>query len=165
MSQITFGYSDSEDRIWLSHSDGTRFWLTRRLFSGLLRPMCDILEKTVPGGDIPHALPAGQRIALEHEEALSDSPEGQPALEKNKETRGAGTAPAQPPILVTSITFQADDRHCALTITAAREPTRIELNRVDCHRLLAAMHQTGVAAGWGLTGLPDWLADQKEYGQ
>lgn len=158
MSQITFGYSDSEDRIWLSSSAGTRFWLTRRLLAGLLRPMCEILEKSVPGGDIPHALPASQRIALEHEEAMADSPEGQPAMEKNKETRGAGAAATKPPILVTSITFQAGPQKCALIITAGHEPTRIDTNRMDCHRLLAAMHQTSRSAGWALAGLPDWLA-------
>ncbi|MDD5363857.1 MAG: hypothetical protein PHR30_00845 [Gallionellaceae bacterium] len=158
MTQVTFGYSDSEDRVWLSSSAGVRFWLTRRQLSGLLRPMCEILEKSVPGDDIPNALPASQRIALEHEEALADSPEGQPALEKNKETRSAGTAPVQPPILATGINFQADSRHCALIITAGHEPARIDLSRMDCHRLLAALHQTSVSAGWAVAGLPGWLS-------
>ncbi|MFA5081768.1 MAG: hypothetical protein WC474_04380 [Hydrogenophilaceae bacterium] len=160
MTQVTFGYSDSEDRIWLSSSAGARFWLTRRLLSGLLRPMCEILEKSVPGGDIPNALPAGQRIALEHGEALADSPEGLPALAKNKETRSAGAAAAQPPILVTSITFQADSRHCALIITAGHEPTRIDTNRMDLHRLLAALYQTATAARWALADLPIWLTER-----
>lgn len=161
MTQITFGYSDSEDRVWLSSSDGARFWLTRRLLAGLLRPVCDVLEKTVPGGDIPNALPPGQRIALEHEEAMADSPEGQPAIERNKETRVAGTPPSRPPVLVTSITFQANGKRCALIVTAGAEPTRVELNRMELHRLLAALHKTTISAGWSLSGLPDWLAAQR----
>jgi hypothetical protein len=157
MTQITFGYSDSEDRVWLSSSEGARFWLTRRLLSGLLRPTCEVLEKTVPGGDIPHALGPAQRVALEHEEALADSPDGQPALAKNQDTRPAGGAAMKPPVLVSAVTFQADARRCALIITAGPEPTRIEVNRMDFHRLLAALYKITQSAKWGLAGLPDWL--------
>ncbi|TCJ15028.1 hypothetical protein EZJ19_08165 [Parasulfuritortus cantonensis] len=157
MSQITFGYSDSEDRVWLASTGGTRFWLTRRLVNGLLRPTCDLLEKTVPGGDVPNALPASQRIAIEHEESLADSPEGLPAIEKNKETRGAGNAPVKPPALVTIVTVQADASRCAWIVTAAAKPARIEVNRLEFHRLLAALYRTAEAAGWGLANLPGWL--------
>jgi len=159
MTQITFGYSDSEDRVWLSSSDGARYWLTRRLLTGLLRPVAELLEKTVPGGDVPHALPAADRIALEHEVALADGPDGQPAMAKNRETRTAGAAPGKPPALVTAITCQADSHRCALIITAGGEPGRIDLNRMDFHRLLTALHRITVTAGWGLAGLPDWLTD------
>lgn len=159
MPQITFGYSDSEDRVWLSSSDGARYWLTRRLLAGLLRPVAELLEQTVPGGEIPNALPAAERIALEHEAALAEGPEGQPAMERNKETRAAGAAPGKPPVLVTAVTCQTDPRRCALIITAGGEPARIDMNRMDFHRLLAALHRITVTAGWGLAGLPDWLAD------
>lgn len=159
MTQYTFGYSDSEDRVWLSGSDGSRYWLTRRLLAGLLGPVCELLERTVPGGDIPNALPAARRIALEHAEALADGPEGQPALALNQPSRSAGTAPSQPPALVNSITCEAHARRCALIITAGRTPARIDLNRMDFHRLLAALHRITVVAGWELAGLPDWLAE------
>lgn len=156
MTQITFGYSDSEDRIWLASSDGSRYWLTRRLLASLIGPVTEVLQKSVPGGEIPHALATAQRVALEHEEALVDSPEGQPAIAKNKETRATGAAPAKPPLLVSSITFQADSERCSLIITAS-EPTRIDVNRMDFHRLLAALHQITVVAQWDLKGLPEWL--------
>jgi hypothetical protein len=159
MTRITFGYSDSEDRVWLSSSDGARYWLTRRLLARLLRPVTDMLEKTVPGGDIPHALPPGSRVALEHEAALADGPEGLPPVQTNTETRAPGTAPGKPPALVTEVTCQADGRRCALIITAGGEPKRIEMNRADLHRTLSALHRITVKAGWGLAGLPDWLAD------
>lgn len=156
MSQFTFGYSDSEDRIWLASSDGPRYWLTRRLVAGLLPPACELLEKTVPGGDIPHALPAGQRVALEHEEALAESPEGKPALERNVETRQAGSPPP-PPLLASAVTLQASPQRCTLIVAAGTEAGRLEVNRRDFHRLLAALHQVTVRAHWDLGGLPDWL--------
>ncbi len=157
MTEITFGYSDSEDRVWLSSSDGTRFWLTRRLLSGLLGPITELLEKTVPGGDIPNALAPAQRVVLEHEEALADTPEGQPVIEANKETRVAGAPAGRPPALVTSVTVQGDSNRCALILTAGSAPSRIDLNRMDFHRLLTALYQTTVNARWGLGGLPGWL--------
>ncbi|MDD3528734.1 MAG: hypothetical protein PHS77_02555 [Gallionellaceae bacterium] len=157
MTQFTFGYSDSEDRIWLSSSNGARYWLTRRLLVGLLGPVTSLLEKTVPGGDIPHALPPIQRIALEHEEALADSPDGQPALERNKDTRAAGAPPAQP-VLVTGLTFQANGRRCTLIVNTSHGQSQIKLNRMDFHRLLAALYRISLTAGWQVAGLPDWLA-------
>lgn len=158
MNQFTLGYSDSEDRIWLASSDGARYWLTRRLVAGLMPPSCDLMAKTVPGGEIPHALPAGQRVALEHREALADSPEGKPALEKNKETRQPGST-TKAPILATEVSIHADGRRCTLTVTASRETSRIEMNRMDFHRLLAALQRIAARSGWRLGDLPDWLSE------
>lgn len=158
MTQLTFGYSDSQDRVWLSSTDGARFWLTRRLIKGSIKPVCDLLEQTVPGGEIPNALPAPERVALEHAEAMADSPEGQPALEKNKETRTAGGTPASPPALVTSLTFKVGATRCTLIITAGGAPVSIDLNRMDFHRLLGALGKIIGSAGWDIPGLPDWLA-------
>lgn len=155
MTQFTFGYSDSEDRIWLSSSDGARYWLTRRLLIGLLGPVTGLLEKTVPGDDIPHALPAAQRVALEHGEALADSPDGQPAFERNKETRG--TVAAQAPVLVTGLTCQANNRRCTLIINTGQGQAQIKLNRMDFHRLLGALYRITLTAGWQIAGLPEWL--------
>lgn len=162
MTQITFGYSDSEDRIWLVSSDGARYWLTRRLLAGLLPPVTELLEKTVPGGSIPNALPANQRIRLEHQEAMVDDPDGQPALERNKETRQDGAAPTAPPVLVTSMTIHADESHCGLIISAGAHTARLDLNRLDFHRLLQALYQITVTASWDIGGLPDWLAGFRE---
>ncbi len=158
MTQITFGYSDSEDRVWLS-ANNARYWLTRRLLAGLLPPVCDLMQKTVPGGDIPNALPPEQRIVLEHQESMSANPDGKPALEQNKTTRPEGAAPVLPPILATTVTFQADEQRCVLIVKTGREETKIQLGRIDFHRLLAALKQVVTSCGWGLGGLPDWLND------
>jgi hypothetical protein len=158
MTQITFGYSDSEDRVWLS-TEGARYWLTRRLLAGLLPAVCDLMQKTVPGGEIPNALPNEKRIALEHQESMQANPDGKPALEQNAVTRPEGAAPAKPPILANSVTFQADSQRCVLIVKTSREETKIQLGRIDFHRLLAALKQVVTSARWGLTGLPDWLND------
>lgn len=158
MRDITLGYSDSEDRIWLASSDGHRFWLTRRLLLRLLGALAELLERTVPGGDIPNALPAEQRIRLEHAESLANTPEGKPALQLNKANPATppGVTPA-PPRLATRITCQADGPRCTLIVEATGVATRFELNRIDFHRLLAAMTSVAHQAHWGLPGLPAWL--------
>ncbi|MFZ5484678.1 MAG: hypothetical protein ACOZB0_10655 [Pseudomonadota bacterium] len=158
MTDITLGYSDSEDRVWLASSDGHRFWLTRRLLSRLLDALAGLLTRTVPGGDLPNALPADQRIHLEHAESLARSPEGQPALLLNKAglASPSGVTPT-PPRLATRITCQADGPRGALIVEAAGVATRFELNRIDFHRLLAAMATVANQAHWDLPDLPAWL--------
>jgi hypothetical protein len=160
MTQLTFGYSDSEDRIWLSVSTGQRFWLTRRMLLGFLPKIAELLQKTVPGGDIPHALPAAERVALEHAEALEDNLDGQPAMTLNKETRttslGSGKVPP-PPQLLTSLSASAKGDHCTLILRADDPEGGMKLKRIEFHRILAALVRTARNAGWDLRGIPNWL--------
>lgn len=156
MTQLTFGYSQTEDRIWFSVSEGDKFWLTRRLIIGFIAPICALLEKTVPGGDFPNALAAEQRVALEHEAALQESPDGAPALEENVETRGSG--PVRAPRLVNTMTVQISDTQCTLILIANGEESQFRLSRLEFQRLLAALHRVMVSADWQAPGLPVWLS-------
>jgi hypothetical protein len=164
MTQLTFGYSDSEDRIWLSVSTGRRFWLTRRMVLGFLPKIAELLEKTVPGGDIPNALPAAERVALEYIEALEDDLDGQPAMEMNKETRttalGSSPPPA-PPLLLTSLSASAKGERCSLILQPDAKDGTVSLKRLELHRLLSALIRTATNAGWDLRGLPAWLRPAK----
>lgn len=160
MTQLTFGYSDSEDRIWLSVSTGRRFWLTRRMVLSFLPKVAELLEKTVSGGDIPNALPVAERVALEYIEALEDDLDGTPAMEVNKETRtaaiGSGPPPA-PPLLLTSLSASAKGDRCSLILHPDTKDGTVSLKRVEFHRLLSALIRTAKGAGWDLRGLPVWL--------
>lgn len=48
---ITFGYSDSEDRLWirliLENQSDAKFWLTRRLTENLCQTMAGLIEKNI----------------------------------------------------------------------------------------------------------------------
>jgi hypothetical protein len=156
LTELTIGYSDSEDRLWLKSSEGAKYWLTRRLLLRFIAPTAELLEKTVPGGEVPNALPVAQRIALEHAEAMADTPEGQPAMVRNKETQStAGTS--APPLLASGLSITADGSRCRLTILAADKENHLNLSRLDFHRILGAMALATRKAGWNLAGLPDWL--------
>jgi hypothetical protein len=160
MTELTFGYSDSEDRIWLSVSTGRKYWLTRRMVLGFLPKAAALLENTVAGDDIPHALPASERVALEHAEALEEGLDGKPALEVNKETRanppGSERAPA-PPLLITSLSASAKGNTCMLILQPDDKDAALTLKRIEFHRLLNALVRTARNAHWDLRGLPDWL--------
>ena len=153
--QLTFGYSDSEDRIWLSSSEGDKFWLTRRLVSRFLSPVASLMEQTVPGSEVPNALSPACRIGLEHGEAMADSPDGQPAVVRDTETRN--TARSGTPTLVNSLSLSIDPQGCHLSLVAAGQETRMTLNRLDLHRLLGALALMVRNAEWVLS-IPDWLA-------
>lgn len=159
-TQLTFGYSDSEDRVWLSLSTGRRFWMTRRMALNFLAKAAEMLEKTVPGGDIPNALPASERIALEHGEALEADLDGKPAMEVNKETRSGspdkGTLPS-PPSLLTYLTASAKGDRCSLILIPDAKDGTVHLRRIEFHRLLSALVRTVQGAGWDPRDLPDWL--------
>jgi hypothetical protein len=160
MSQITFGYSDSEDRIWLSVSTGRRFWLTRRMVLGFLPKAAELLEKTVPGGDIPNALAASERVALEYIEALEDGLDGAPAMEINKETRSSAigsSPPPAPPLLLTSLSASAKGERCSLILQPDSKDGTVHLKRLEFHRLMSALIRTARGAGWDLRGLPGWM--------
>jgi hypothetical protein len=160
MTELTFGYSDSEDRLWLKSSDGAKYWLTRRLLARFIGPTADLLEKTVPGGEVSNALSAAQRIALEHAEAMADTPEGKPAMARNKDTQPPGGGTSAPPLLATTLSLTADAGRCRLTIVAGGRDGQLNLSRLDFHRFLGAMTLAAQKSGWDLPGLPDWLADR-----
>lgn len=160
MPEITFGYSDSEDRIWISVSACGRFWLTRRMALGFLPKAAELLEKTVAGGDIPNALPAGQRVALEFEEALLEGLDGKPAMAVNKETRTeplGAERPPPPPSLLTSLSISAGGDTCTLVLAPDIPEASIAMKRVEFHRLLGALLRSARNAGWDLRGLPEWM--------
>jgi hypothetical protein len=160
MTELTFGYSDSEDRLWLKSGEGTNFWLTRRLLSRFIVPATDLLEKTVPGAEVPNALPPHQWIALEHAEAMADTAEGQLAMVRNKETRPPEGGIPTPPLLVSSLSITADAARCRLSIVAGGRESQLNLSRLDFHRFLGAMTLATRKAHWGLSGLPAWLTEE-----
>jgi hypothetical protein len=160
MPDITFGYSDSEDRIWISLGSRGRYWLTRRMALGFLPKAAELLEMTVAGGDIPNALPASQRVALEFEAALQDGLDGKPAMAVNKETRTeplGADRPPPPPSLLTTLSVSARGEAITLVLEPDRPEASITMQRVEFHRLLGALLRSARNAGWDLRGLPEWM--------
>ena len=76
MTTTTFGYSATQDRIWMrAHEVDVTVWLTRRMVLSVLGPMLTAFEVSTPGeqgGAAPKA-----RAAIEHHLALHEAAPGQ----------------------------------------------------------------------------------------
>lgn len=80
VANITFGYSDSEDRIWvrilLTNDSEAKFWLTRRLCESLINALAKLLEEHSP---LKNVFSKNELTTLLHQEyqdinANSDTP-------------------------------------------------------------------------------------------
>lgn len=158
MTQLTFGYSDSEDRIWLLFSDnGTQLWLTRRLTSILISHLANRMVITCPGGQMESSLKAETRVALEYEAAH----------ERNFDADGLEAVPEPPPPPVTvgqgavhhltSVSITVHSERVKLEFMAPGFVRGLELTRAETHKLLGALARRSAASDWNLPNLPEWL--------
>jgi hypothetical protein len=159
MSNITLGYSDSEDRVWLLlREDGLQMWLTRRLAAALLGRLVQLMEEQCPGGSaVVNSLPAATRLALEHEAAL------EMAQEEAERKTESETALAETPVanvvsqVVQSVDISVSSERVLLTWHAPGIAVPMNVNRVDGHKLMRAIAHRTRFAGWDFTHLPAWL--------
>lgn len=153
MTQLTFGYSDSEDRLWLLFTDeGTQLWLTRRLMGALLTHMVKHITDSVPGAlGVGSSLASNQRVALEHETAgeVWQAP-GQAAT---------ASTPVNATYQLNTVNVHIDERQVKMEFVAPGYQRSLTLNRADAHQLLRAMAGRCLAADWNLPNLPLWLVD------
>jgi hypothetical protein len=152
--QLTIGYSDSEDRLWLLFADdGTQLWLTRRLTCVLLKRMAERMTVSCPSAGDDYSLKPEIRVALEYEAAheLPADPDLQDA------------APEQ-----ATITHRSVHQLTSISLKVAANRVQMEaigpgfrrpllLSRAEAHRLLGALVRRSIAADWNLPPLPDWL--------
>ena len=152
---ITLAYSETEDRVWL-RSQGQMLWLTRRILVRFLSASGKLLEQSVPGGEVPNALPPSHRIQIDHEEALAETPEGSAALKHGKEAPPAAED-AQAVPLVHTIHITPSQSLWVLTLKSSEVEMQVRLNRRDFHRLLGAMFMAAKRGEWLLAPLPEWM--------
>lgn len=167
MTQLTFGYSDSEDRIWLLFSDnGTQLWLTRRLTNMLLVHLADRMEKTCPGGEMQGSLRASTRVALEHEAAHEpppDAPEEGDGVAATGQQQGP-KEPHAPPVpgnihRLSSISMSLRGNLVRFDFIAPGFSRAMDLTRGETHKLLGALTRRAAASEWNLLNLPLWLVE------
>ena len=152
---ITLAYSETEDRVWL-RSQGQMLWLTRRILLRFLSASGKLLEQSVPGGEVPNALPPSHRIQIDHEEALAESPEGTAALQHGKESPpSADEAQAVP--VVHTIHITPSPSIWVVTLQSTDVEMQVRLNRRDFHRLLGAMSMAAQRGEWLACDMPGWM--------
>ncbi len=152
MTELTMGYSDSEDRLWLVFSDDdNQFWLSRRFCANLLVGLAKELSATCAGLNYGGHSDPDVRIALEHETAHEHAAQlRQDASAKNS------PAPASPPQttrigrLLTSIKITTSATHVQMDLIAANAARSLHLNRAEAHQVLSSLWLHSEGAHWGL---------------
>jgi hypothetical protein len=156
---VVFGYSDSDDRMWVRIGDGPLlWWITRRLALRMIGQWAALVERTVPaeaGAGSPAAPPAAdertRRAALEHRGALAPQvlPAGSPAAEP--------PAPPGTSALLYGAEIGVAGDKMRFVLRSAGNRQAFETPRGDAHRLLAAFVSRCRRNGWLDSPLPEWL--------
>ena len=156
---VVFGYSDSDDRMWIRIGDGPLlWWITRRLALRMIGQWAALVERTVPaeaGAGSPAAPLAEtertKRAALEHRGALA--PQASPA----------GSVAAEPPppagtsALLYGVEIAVAGDKMRFALRSADKRQAFETPRNDAHRLLSAFVSRCRRNGWLDSPLPEWL--------
>lgn len=155
MSQFSLGYHSIEDRIWVKFGDNY-YWFTRSLLEKYLGPSAGLLEKTVPGGQIPHALPPCQRIKIDHEVAMIGN-DDQPPIALHKKSGPKIQDFAGKSKLVHGVKTKANNLEWILTLVLENKEITLMFNRIDYHRFLQGLIIATEKAKWSIPNLPEWV--------
>ncbi|MDA0876548.1 MAG: hypothetical protein O2881_04550 [Proteobacteria bacterium] len=138
-SLITFGYSDSEDRLWVrltAEDSNATFWLSRRLVSRLL---ADVYGGLV--GD-----QSREATWLEHEKAVTEL-----------RAQGGDSSPPAPKLegllslgLIATIRFSQHEASYSMVFEGNGGSAGLRCDRTAVHRILEALWSRQRAVGWGL---------------
>lgn len=159
MGSTTFGYDQSEDRVWMSFNDDTpRLWLTRRLLTHLLGPMLHPFEEAAPGAQ-GGASPA-VRAELEHQLAINERMPGEQDVPMRIGLASAADACNAEHLLCTGLTASFDASHCRLEFATPEGPRVVQTGRVGMHRWLRGLHLVAQHAGWAVP-TPAWLSQSR----
>jgi len=177
--KVSFGYSDSDDRMWIrAGGSGPLWWVTRRMALRLVSEWAALLERSVPAergepgveganessggpvvaeaeGDVDAAARARrERLLEEHRSAL-----GRPRPGKEGGDGAAAEAPAPPGpgALVFSVDLAVMEGRIRLVLRSSGQRQAIVAPREDSHRLLAAFVSRCRRNGWLDARLPAWL--------
>lgn len=162
MTQLTIGFSDSEDRLWLLLSeDAYQFWMTRRLCGNFLITLARELAASCPGIDYGAQQDPELRIALEHETAHEHAQELRATAENAASLATQDTSNATPNKqrqghLLNSINMTLDSQHLRLELITNHGGRAMQLNRGESHQLLSTLWLHSQAAGWNLQ-VPNWV--------
>ncbi|MFC3530624.1 hypothetical protein ACFOLG_00345 [Vogesella facilis] len=156
----SFTYFEAEDRVLVMIQSGEhKLWLTRRLAQAIVHDIAGIFASQVPGGGIPGAGSAEERIALEHQMAMNG--EDLPQDEGGKALQYSSTPPACASDgdirLCTGLDAKAGSNYASIGFVVGEHTLNLKLSRAGFHRLLRGVALCGAQAGWQLQGVPSWL--------
>ena len=152
---ITFGYSDSEDRLWarcvLAGRNESRFWLTRRLTLALIHTLAEKLHKTLPALPVP--MEDSLRLAMEYQAALEAPADTAPT----RSSTTSGHTSAMPLCHSIDITPSPEKVWGIQWRLENQQALALSPERNQVHRVLAILISRAEAAGWAPALAEGWL--------
>jgi hypothetical protein len=157
LTTTTFGYSTSQDRIWMRvHEQDITIWFTRRMVRSVLGPMLKVFEESTPGQQGGAA--ARARASIEHQLSLHEVAPGQrPAqIRAGHESPSKASDPQES--LCTKITTQATAQSVTLNFETEAGPLNLRLSRKGMHLWYRGLAMVLKQTQWDLPeALPEWL--------
>ncbi len=158
MLNVSFGYSDSDDRMWIRIGDGPMlWWVTRRLAMRIIEQWAALVERTAPAAEGSDELPAEETARRtrwaqsEHRAALvSAGPSVVGTIEEPPPRPGKSA-------LMFGAEIAVDGDLMRIVFRSGRHRQTFETPRRDAHRLLAAFIGRCRRNGWLDAPLPEWL--------
>ena len=161
-NNITFGYSDSEDRLWirlvLSDQSEARFWLTRRLTENLCQAIAGVIEKNTQAQH-PNLSEQEVNQYLRKEFFEVTQSTWDPTPPPPQATHNETPLPAMQLCQTINIDFGS---HWQLRFSGARGPEyTLVIEPIQASKFLLALLKQSQMGHWQITTDKAWLQNQK----
>lgn len=152
---VTFGYADSEDRMWLRLLlvDGgeAKMWLTRRMCESLCNSIAKLIEgHTLVNDEKLSGDTLTQHLKTEFYETTISTWDPSPPPAKNETN-------ATPMSLCHSISIDAGDNWCIRFSGVNNVEYALPMDRRLIQKTLLAIYKQAQQAGWNITTTYSWL--------
>lgn len=157
---ITFGYSDSEDRLWarlvINPTHEVKFWVTRRLLQNLIQSLAQLLEQQTLQSNT-HLNPEQVQQYLKTEcfevSRATWDPTPPPPTSLTQDT------PVMPSIeMCLEINIQIDQTWHFRFSGAKQKHVCLSLDRSLVPKFLIALISQGKMADWAISSPTSWLS-------
>jgi len=148
-TQITIGYSDSEDRLWVRLSGrraGALFWLSRRMLRLFLRSTFDLLARGQSPADF-----SAKHLEIVAQLKPAGAPKGSDDPVRNRATEQFG--------LLNSVDVSVNGARLSLNLRGAGGSAGFACDRPRAHQLLQAFWNRQRHAGWDIEA--PWAVDEQ----
>jgi hypothetical protein len=162
MNSLTVFYNENEDRLVLLFGTADvklRLLLTRRLTSGLINAMADVLAQFSTSAKQAPLDMRDSVVLFEHHEAVQAAANQKAAAGSAKAAPSKTTAPQLlPPMLVNVVDISKKDDRFALIFKVQEKPiAAFKVYLQEMHQVLDLLRSKSIAAQWALSIEAPWL--------
>jgi len=155
INNITFGYADSEDRMWLrlllAEGGEARMWLTRRLCEGLCNGIAKLIEQhTVINNEKLSGENLAQHLKTEFYETTRNTWDSAPPPAKKEQAMA-------PMGLCHTMYIDSGENWCIRLVGPSKIEYALPMDRHLIKKILLALHKQAQQARWNIPVNHEWL--------